>query len=140
MSALDRDKVKVFIEEAEKLTSGELRVHIESSSKIEPFLRGLEVFEQLNMHNTKLKNGVLFYIAYKSKSFAIVADKGINDLVPNGFWDEISSEMSALFKQGLITDGLVYGIRSAGEKLAKFFPYDGATDTNELSDEISFGE
>lgn len=126
--------------EAEKQTSGEIRVHIESKAGKDTYQRALEVFEHLNMHQTEYKNGVLFYLAYKSKSFAIIADKGINDLVPEDFWTSVTEQMSEWFKQAKFSEGLIFGIQQAGEKLSAYFPYKAQSDRNELSDEISFGE
>ena len=70
---------------AERNTSGEIRVHIEGSSKTDTFKRTLEVFHYLKMNNTKLQNGVLIYVAVKDKAFVIYGDKGINDVVPDNF-------------------------------------------------------
>jgi uncharacterized membrane protein len=124
---------------AEKNTSGEIRVHIEKNTSIDAFDRAMEVFHLLKMDETELKNGVLIYLAVKDKHFVICGDKGINDLVPNDFWDCTRDVMSKNFKEGNYKQGLVEGILRAGEQLQKYFPYlEG--DINELSNEISKGE
>lgn len=140
ISSAERDALRNAIEAAEKQTSGEIRVHIESSTSIDPFQRGLEVFTQLSMDQTKLKNGVLIYLAYQSKSFAIVADKGINDLVPKDFWQSISEKMAELFRNEKYFEGLSFCIQQAGSKLSTFFPFESHLDKNELNDDISYGE
>ena len=117
---------------AETNTSGEIRVHLETECKT-------EVLERLNMHKTKLRNGVLFYIATDSHHFAILGDKGIDKKVPKDFWDKTKETVLSRFKNKEITKGLEEGILEAGEQLKKFFPYQ-SDDKNELSDEISIGE
>jgi uncharacterized membrane protein len=123
---------------AEKETSGEIRVHIEKTTSKVPYDRALEVFNELKMDATELKNGVLFYFAVKDKNFVICGDKGINDVVADDFWNTTKDLMTAQFKAGHFKQGIVDGILSAGEQLQKYFPYQEG-DTNELSNEISKG-
>lgn len=121
---------------AEDKTSGEIRIHIEEKCTGDPFNRGLEIFAQLGMHQTDLKNGVLFYIATETHRFSIIADENINNKVPSGFWDNIRDEMVTHFKAGNLVGGLELGVLKAGEALKEFFPRQDV-DANELSDEIS---
>lgn len=123
---------------AEKDTSGEIRIHIEKSTEEPPLDRALEVFRFLNMDATELRNGVLFYIAVESKKFAIIGDEGINNLVPDNFWDEEKELVLSYFKKGDFTTGLELAILEVGKKLKEYFPYQ-SDDKNELSDEISKG-
>jgi uncharacterized membrane protein len=127
------------IKEAEKQTSGEIRLYIEDGSKDAPLDRAAFLFAELEMHKTKLRNGVLFYLAIAHKKFAIIGDAGINKMVHENFWDDIKANMLLHFKTGNFQEGLQQGIQMAGEALKINFPYkDG--DTNELSDEIVFGK
>lgn len=125
------------IKEAELNTSGEVQVHIENTCKKEVMDRATEVFASLNMHKTKLRNGVLFYLAVKDKKFAILGDAGINAVVPSDFWESIKNHMQGRFRQGNFTEGLCEGIQKAGEQLKSHFPYQ-SDDVNELPDDISF--
>jgi uncharacterized membrane protein len=90
------------------------------------------------MDETELKNGVLIYLAIDDHKFVICGDKGINDVVPEGFWDLTKNVMAARFKSGNFKQGLIEGITKAGEQLRQHFPYED-DDTNELSNEISKG-
>jgi uncharacterized membrane protein len=126
------------IRTAEQNTSGEIRVHIEQSSKMDIFERVLEVFHFLKMDNTKLQNGVLIYVAVDDKNFVIYGDKGINDVVPSNFWDATKDIMVSHFKKGDFKQGLVEGVLKAGEELQKHFPWEHL-DKNELPDKISKG-
>ncbi len=136
-SKQEQQNIKSAISLAEKNTSGEIRVHIENLCKGEVLDRAAFIFKLLEMHKTEKQNGVLIYLAVKSKKFAIIGDTGINKVVPAGFWDSIKQEMQELFILGKFSDGLCLGINKAGEQLKQFFPYLKG-DTNELSDEISF--
>lgn len=138
-STADREAIVNAIRSAEVSTSGEIQVHIESRCKGEVLDRAVRVFDTLKMHQTKDRNGVLFYLAVVDKRFAILGDKGINEVVPDDFWEKIKEHMTALFKQGQFTQGLIDGINMAGEQLGAHFPYQGDSDINELPDDISFG-
>jgi len=131
-------RIKEAIQDAETNTSGEIRVHIDIKCKADVLDRAAYIFEQLNMHKTKLRNGVLFYLATEDHKFAILGDAGVNSVVPDHFWDDIKDLMSGNFKEGEFTEGLASGIKMAGEQLKKHFPYQ-LDDENELDDDISFG-
>lgn len=128
------------IQEAERNTSGEIRVHIENVCKGSELDRAVEVFADLHMHQTKFRNGVLFYIALESHHFAVIGDGGINAVVPDNFWDEVKDVVLTDFKAGRYVEGLAKGIQLAGQQLKSYFPYDQKGDTNELKDDISFGD
>ncbi len=125
------------VKEAERETSGEIRVHIETSLKGDVLDRAAWLFKKLGMHKTAQRNGVLFYLAVDDRRFAIIGDAGIHAKVGAGFWDEISESMKKQFKEGKFTEGLSAGILMAGTQLKKHFPH-RKDDVNELPDEISF--
>ena len=138
-STEQQDSIIKAIEIAEHATSGEVRVHIDDACKGEVLDAATHMFHKLKMDKTELRNGVLFYLAVNDKKFAILGDKGINEKVPENFWDTIKETMLSYFKQGHFTQGLCKGIEMAGEKLKTHLPYQ-SEDRNELSDEISFGK
>ncbi|MBE0640947.1 MAG: TPM domain-containing protein [Bacteroidales bacterium] len=127
------------ISEAEELTSGEVRVHLELRCRTDALSRAVELFGKLGMHRTIERNGVLFYLAIEDRKYAIAGDEGIHARVPEDFWDQISREMGEAFREGRFADGLCEGIRKAGEQLRQHFPHQ-RNDANELSDAISYVE
>jgi uncharacterized membrane protein len=137
-TAEQKERIASAIKEAELNTSGEIRVHVESDCKTDVLDRAAYIFKKLHMHETELRNGVLFYLAVKDRKFAILGDAGINQVVPENFWDEIKEKMLSCFKIAEFTEGLTGGIQQAGEKLKEHFPYH-PDDINELNDDISFG-
>lgn len=134
-----QEQVVAAIRSAELVTSGEVRVHIETNCLENDVIeRAKQVFADLGMHRTDLKNGVLFYLATEDRKFAVLGDKGINERVPDNFWNNVRDTMRAHFKKNEFAEGLSQGIQLAGEQLKMFFPRQ-ANDINELSDDISFG-
>lgn len=138
LTASEEREIVEAIRLAELNTSGEIKVHIEKTAGGEATNRALEVFHTLKMDNTKLQNAVLIYLAIEDKNFVIYGDVGINNLVPDNFWDSTKNIMQSHFKQGNFKEGLVDGIKKSGEQLKIYFPY-SSSDTNELSNDISKG-
>lgn len=125
------------IREAEHSTSGEIRVHIVTSCKVDVLDEAAWLFRKIGMHKTADRNGVLIYLALKERNFAIIGDSGINSVVRPGFWNDVRDHMQERFSQSLFTEGLSEGILMAGEKLKEHFPR-SKDDINELPDSISF--
>ena len=134
-----KEQIVSAIQVAEKQTSGEIQVHIESACKGDVLDRAAQVFKLLKMYQTKERNGVLVYLAVVDHKFAILGDAGINAKVPSDFWESTKDLMASHFRQGKFTEGLIEGIHHAGYQLKTHFPYDHRDDQNELSNEVSFG-
>ena len=134
----EQDIVSAILK-AERNTSGEIRVHIEKSTKESIDKRAKYIFHALKMDNTKLENGVLIYIAVENKKFGIYGDKGIDRKVDSNFWNKTRDVMQKHFETGAFKTGIVEGIKSASEALEKFFPWE-TNDKDELSNEVSKGE
>ncbi|MGV6846116.1 MAG: TPM domain-containing protein [Lutibacter sp.] len=139
LTAKQEQAIVNAIKTAEKNTSGEIRVHIENQSEKPPVERAQEVFYQLEMDQTHLKNGILFYLAVSSKQFAIIGDEGIHEKVSNNFWEKVKNKVLEHFSVKRYDEGLIQGILEVGKQLKTYFPHQ-ADDVNELSDEISKGE
>jgi uncharacterized membrane protein len=138
LSLSEQQQIMDAIGEAEKNTSGEIRLHLQRSAGKDVFETAKNIFEKIGMTATKDRNGVLFFLALKEKKFAILGDKGINEKVPEGFWDQIKDNIADKFAQGKFAEGLAEGIRACGEQLSTYFLYQ-SDDVNELPDEISIG-
>lgn len=138
-TAQDHESIIATIKAAEENTSGEIQVHIESSCPSDPVMRAKEVFHELGMDQTKLRNGVLFYLALEDNKFAIMGDEGISKKLPNNFFDDIKRHMQQNFDYENYTAGLCEGIFMAGQALKEHYPFQ-SDDINELPDQISFGD
>ncbi|HMO60840.1 MAG TPA: TPM domain-containing protein [Ferruginibacter sp.] len=129
------------IRAAEKETSGEVRVYIESKNPyVNPLDRAGEIFFSLKMNQTEKRNGVLLYIAMKHHEVALFADEGIYEAVGAAWWHQAVNDMLAEFKDQHIADGIEHCVQRVGQLLREKFPYDAGTDKNELPDEIVFGK
>lgn len=137
-SAGDEEEIVEAIRQAEKTTSGEIRIHIERTAPENSIERAAEVFHFLKMDNTRERNGVLIYVAVESRVFVIYGDEGINKVVPDDFWDSTRDIMLTFFKKGEFKKGIIEGILKSGEQLQKYFPWQRGDD-NELPDDISRG-
>ena len=136
-SSSEEEKIRKAVEAAEAKTSGEIRVCVEKKCAENTLDRAANYFAKLGMDKTTLRNGVLIYMATEDHKFAIIGDAGINKVVPHDFWDETKLQMLQHFKEGNLADGIITGVRMAGEKLKTFFPVQDG-DVNELPDDISY--
>ncbi|WP_440880048.1 TPM domain-containing protein [Tenacibaculum sp. C7A-26P2] len=136
LSAKEEKEIVQAIKEAERNTSGEIRVHIEKTTKLSHYLRVQEVFQSLDMYKTSERNGVLFYVAVEDRKFVVYGDKGINKVVHPNFWNATKESVQENFKQGNFKQGIIDGVLKAGEELKNYFPRK-IDDVDELSNEIS---
>ena len=136
---LDTERIELAISDAERLTSGEIRVSVAPLfwGNVERAAR--RAFERLRMHETRERNGVLFFIVPARRKFYVLGDAGIHAKVGEDFWHAVAAVMSIHFQRGNFTEGLVRGIATLAEKLAEHFPHRGTADKNELPDVIDRG-
>lgn len=139
MVTIDKERIKQAIQEAEKRTSGEIRVSLSPLFWGNVRKAAERAFVRLGMTATKDRNGVLFFVVPARRQFVVLGDSGIHQKVGQEFWHHIVSTVTAKFKKGDFTAGLIAGIQAVGEDLARHFPYDAATDTNELPDDVDCG-
>jgi uncharacterized membrane protein len=139
----DDDEQKAIVEAivaAEQATSGEIRVHLEHHCEaVDAYERARQLFEKLGMTATEQRNGVLLYLATGDGVFALIGDRGIDEVVGAGFWDDVVVMLETRFRAGEFSSGITDAIARVGEKLSEFFPYAGDdADINELDDDISY--
>ena len=133
----EQQRIRTAIIDAEKDTSGQIRVCVEKRCSENVLDRAAKYFHQLEMHKTKLRNGVLVYVATVDRKFAIIGDAGINKVVPANFWDDTKEDMLQHFKFGNLVEGIVTGLKISGDHLQKYFPH-LQNSINELPDDIAF--
>lgn len=136
----EHQKILQAIKHAEKDSSGEIRVFIESKcSYVDALDRAKEVFEKLNMQRTQERNAVLIYVAVKHHQLAVLGDEGIHKKVGNEYWEKIMKRMEYHFERKDYAEGICQIISELGKDLQKYFPYHKYTDKNELPDDIISG-
>jgi uncharacterized membrane protein len=140
LKIIDAERVMKAIEDAEHRTSGEIRVSVSTYFWGNVRRVAEKAFARLGMTRTRQRNGVLFFIVPSRRRFVVLGDEGIHARVGQEFWDSLSEILSEKFRKGEFREGLVEAIEKAGEMLAAHFPYDTATDINELPDTIDLEE
>ncbi|HEX2606231.1 MAG TPA: TPM domain-containing protein [Flavisolibacter sp.] len=137
----EKQQLLEAIQKAELRTSGEVRLFVESKCRfMDAGDRAFELFAQLQMHQTELRNATLIYVAVKDRQAAVYGDEGIHKKVGQQYWQDVVAKMLLQFRQEKLADGICQGIHDLGEALTYYFPYDKETDKNELPDEIIFGK
>ena len=124
---------------AERRTTGEICVHVTPRCRGNVMKRATRTFNRLHLYTTKRRNAVLIFVAYEDRKFAILGDTGINDVVPEGFWDGEVEELGRYLTAGRQVDGLCEIIARLGERLSEYFPGE-RDDVNELSNEVTFDD
>ncbi|MBI3137258.1 MAG: TPM domain-containing protein [Sphingobacteriales bacterium] len=128
------------IRQAEKRTSGEVRVYVESRCRfMDAIDRAAEVFFSLKMENTEERNAVLVYVALKDQQLAVFADEGIYKRTGQEYWNKVVAEMIGTFNKQDYAKGIAECVIQIGDALHTHFPYERDTDKNELPDQIVFG-
>jgi uncharacterized membrane protein len=134
-SKLDSDRIVAAIGEAERKSSGEIRVHVTRRKPEDIEARARKRFELLGMTRTAERNGVLFYIAPTVRRFQILGDTGIHERCGPDFWKEVAADMEESFRREEFTEGIIRGVTKVGDILAQHFPR-SAADKDELPDTI----
>lgn len=137
LSKEEESRLIKAIEASELKTSGEIRVHIEKEITDSAVTACENQFYKLNMQNTIDRNGILFFLAYQSKAFAVWGDEGIHAKVQDEFWKSITDMAIGYFKNGDYITGLEKAIQLCGEKLVAHFPLQN-DDKDELPNQISY--
>ena len=140
-SAEEKEKILSAIQKAEQTTSGEVRLYVEKRCRfVDAIDRAAEVFYSLKMEQTAYRNATLVYVAFKDRQMAVFGDEGIYTKTGKDFWNEAVKKMLRNFNKENYAQGIVEVIEQIGEALSLHFPYDAATDKNELPDDIVFGK
>lgn len=137
-SKKEKIQIENAIFDAEKGTSGEIRLHVTKKVKGDLMVEAKKTFENLAMTETKYRNGVLIFFAMKNRSFVIIGDKGINEKIGQNGWNDIAEKMQSSFQNDLFADGVSKGVSMIGEVLHNYFKYDEDA-AGELPNDISYG-
>ena len=140
-SAKDKEQIVEAIRMAEMETSGEIRIYVESKNAyVDAIDRAAEIFFKLKMQETEHRNAVLLYIAMKDQQLALYADEGIYQKAGADYWNAAVKNMLSQFTKDNISNSIEQCILQIGQTLKEKFPYEAATDKNELPDDIVFGK
>ncbi len=138
LTADEAEQIRRAIQQAERRTSGEIRVVVEAGKGDDPYRRAVEWFHRLGMTATQHRNGVLIYVDPRTHRFAIIGDEGIHQRVGPPFWQAVRNAMTKAFQSKGLVAGIIQGIQAAADALAHHFPHQGDADVNELPDEVIY--
>lgn len=97
--------------------------------------RATEQFLVQNLHTTSGRTGVLIFVSVAERHAEVLADRGIDEKVPPGTWQEIVDTLTREIGQGRAAEGFIGAINATGAHLARHFP-PGTVDPNELPDHL----
>ncbi len=136
----DQHRIVEAIKAAERLTSAELKVHVEGRCPGgDAAKRAQSLFRALGLARTKDRNAVLLYAAVRERRFAFLGDTGINEPPGAPFWAEAVQRMNAGFSRGANGDAIAGAIQALANKLRTKFPR-AADDLNEIDNDITTDE
>ena len=139
LRAVDRGRIENAIRAAELRTSGEICVSVSRLFWGNVETAAKKAFDRMGITHTRERNGVLLFVVPSRRKFVVLGDAGIHEKVGQQFWTSVVTAVTDKFRSGHFTEGLVKGIEAVGEQLATHFPYDAASDKNELSNDVDFG-
>ena len=123
LNCLDQAAVVAAIREAERGTSGKIRVFV--SLKTPPkdgvYSVALREFKRLGLNHVGDRNAVLLYIAPKTREVAIVADEGIQSKSGALPWRQIIASFASEIKLRDVTPAVCGAIHAIGKTLAKYY-------------------
>jgi len=119
---LPHDTLIAAIRDAEHKTSGEIRVLISHKPVEDPVAAAQKEFVRLGMTKSPKRNGVLIFVAPRSRKFAVIGDEGVHAKCGDVFWQELAKAMTDYFSKSEFTEGVIHGVKKAGELLAEHFP------------------
>ena len=78
VQALDHARITAAIAEAERATSGQIRVFVSHRDVDDALAAARERFAKLGMEKTAARNAVLIFLAPEARKYAVVGDEGIH--------------------------------------------------------------
>lgn len=84
-----------------------------------------EQFYARGLHETPERGGLLLFVSVAEHYVEIIADRGINEKVPQGAWDGIVAAFTAKVRSGLVAEGFISAVASCGALLAEHLPVEG---------------
>jgi uncharacterized membrane protein len=136
----DQTRIVDAIKQAERLSSGEIKVHVEGRCPGgDPQKRAAELFVRLGLKGTRERNGVLIYAATRDGKFAIFGDTAVEQAVGATYRADALQALTKAFRRNAFGDGIVAAVQAIGKKLAPKFPR-AADDVNEIDNDISTDE
>jgi putative membrane protein len=98
-------------------------------------VRSLAAFTGHGLHYTKAHTGILILASLLERRVVVLADRGINEKVQPGTWDEVVGIITNGLRSGSACEAFCKAIDRCGEILGQHFPR-SADDRDELPDKL----
>jgi hypothetical protein len=136
------ERLRERVRASEARHRGEIRICVEAGLPMSYLWRraparerAVALFAKLGVWDTEENNGVLIYLLVADHAIEIVADRGLDRLVPQDTWQGIVDGMREAFRAGQHEAGLAAAVDAVGALLERRFPaLAGERNPNELPD------
>jgi uncharacterized membrane protein len=135
LSKNDAETIKMAVSAAEAKTSAEIKVIVHRYSWDDIRDAARRLFYRHGLQNTPDRNAVLIFVVLTNQQFLIFGDKGISQLVGDGFWTSIRDEIGAKIAANGLPKAIIQGVHRIGDSLAKHFPIEQKP-RNYLDDQV----
>lgn len=98
--------------------------------------RALSAFLEQEVFSTENRTGILIFISRFEHMVEVIGDKGINEKVDAGAWEEVVNIIIAGIKKDDPVGGITRGIEKCGELLAAAGVHKPPDNPNELPDNL----
>jgi hypothetical protein len=127
-------EIRIYVEAG--LPLGYLWRHVRHRTAMETLVRerATEMFGALRVWDTEHNNGVLIYLLLAEREIELVADRGLNAIVPTQEWQAMVGRMADAFARGQFEDGLTQALEEVSAPLVTHFPAGSVPNPNDLPD------
>jgi uncharacterized membrane protein len=122
ITRLQHHELVQALHEAERHTTGEIRLFISHAHAPDPVAAAKKHFEKMHLHHHPHRNAILIFVAPKSQTFAIIGDDQIHARIGDPAWQALAGDMATHFKSDRPMQAITTAIQQAGQLLATHFP------------------
>lgn len=139
-----RQRLERRIAASEQRHEGEIRICVEAGlpssylwRQASARERAIAMFGKLRVWDTERNNGVLIYLLLADHAIELVADRGLNQHVQDGHWQQVVDHLREALRAGRYEDGLTTALEQVSAALVQHFPREAdAADVNELDNAL----
>ena len=138
------ERLRSRVAASERRHAGEVRICVEAGLPMSYLWRNasarqraVAMFGKLRVWDTEHNNGVLIYLLLADHAIEIVADRGLNAVVPPAQWQGMIRNLSQALRENRYEDGLTLALEEVSAVLVHHFPRSAdAMNPDELSDVV----
>ena len=128
---VQHDEIHRAIQDAESGTSARIVVYVTHRAVSDLMETAHRVFRKLKLETPEQKAGLLFFVAPKSRKFAVLGGTALHEKLGQLWWDHVAASITRHFKDEHYTQGLLAAIAEAKRAFHANFPSSAARPTKE---------